>query len=118
MSSSLPSTLSRPPYVFVIFFSTNSPSAGSGAASGWLGCRPAQRARRQQPAVAEARLAVDHADFDVALKRVVLQSVIAQHHAAGGTGREQGPRRRDAIRAYPDFATAAAREQDRLVPAG
>ena len=48
--------------------------------------RFAQRAGRQQPAVAVAAAAVDHLDLDVARQAVMLQAVVADHDVAAGLG--------------------------------
>src|SRR5580698_2545377 len=46
--------------------------------------RLAQWDGRQQHAVAEAALAIDHRDFDVARERIVLQAVVIEDYAAIG----------------------------------
>jgi len=66
--------------------------------------RLAQRACRQQPAIAEAARAVDHADFHVARQPVMLQSVVGDQHIA--TGVEQQSRRGGAIAPHHHRHTA------------
>ena len=60
----------------------------SGAALGQF----AQRAGRQQLAIAVAAAAVDHLDLDIARQAVVLQAVVADHQVA--TGLRPAPARR------------------------
>lgn len=50
----------------------------------WL----SQRAGRQQPAIADAAV-VKGRNFDVALQRIVLQAIVANHHAGLGVGEQQ-----------------------------
>ena len=71
--------------------------------------RLAQRPRRQQQAVAEAPLAVDHGDLDVARERVVLQAVVAHQHVDLRDARRgaRAPRRHGRARCRPARASAA-----------
>ena len=71
--------------------------------------RLAQRAGGQQQAVAEAALAVDDRDLDVARQRVVLQAVVAHQHVASRAA-EQRLGGGDAVGARPHGIRAASDE--------
>ena len=74
----------------------------------------AQRARGQQPAIAEAARAVDDGDLDAARQSVMLQSVVGEDHVAPRMPGEERPAGGDPV-AGDDDGIAGAREQQRLV---
>ena len=75
--------------------------------------RLAQRARRQQPAVAEAARSVDHHDLAGAPETQVLQPVVGQDHLHAARG--ERPRARHAVGGDEGRTGAVARQQQRLV---
>ena len=75
----------------------------------------AQRPRGQRQPVAEAPLAVDHRDLDVARERVVLQAVVAHEHVDLGMRFEQRARRGGPVGRDVDRHARAPRDQHRLV---
>src|SRR5262245_5334137 len=77
----------------------------------------AQRASREEPSVAESARCVDHADLDVTVEAIMLQTVVADEDVAVGTRGEERAARCGPVRAYPHLAAAAAREQYRFVAA-
>ena len=76
--------------------------------------RLAQRAGRQQEAVAEATC-IDHGDLDVAREAIVLQAVIEDDDVDLRVRSAQRRDHCDAVGAHPHRAAAAAGEHDRLV---
>src|SRR5688572_1147827 len=76
--------------------------------------RLTQRPRGQEKAVAEAAC-IDYGDLEVAAHRVMLQPVVEHEDVDLGVLRAQRSRHARAIRADPNRAAAAPREDDRLV---
>src|SRR6185369_6969389 len=76
--------------------------------------RFAQRAGGKKQSVAQAALVLDR-DFEIPLKAVVLQTVVAQDEVAAGIGGAQGAGRGGAIGADPHRASGSLGKQQRLV---
>ena len=76
--------------------------------------RLAQRSGRQAAAIAQAALAVDHGDLQVARQSIVLESVVAQQQVAAEPADRQFAVRHP-VRAGDHRADAPPGEQERLV---
>src|SRR3954469_17863163 len=78
-------------------------------------CSLPKRSRGHWQAVADAAAAVDDCNFKVALKRIVLQTVITDDDVALRVSRNERLRGGNAITPDPDRATASSRQQYRLI---
>ncbi len=79
----------------------------------WL----AQRSGRQQPAIADTAVVKD-SDFDVALQGIVLQAIVANHHARFGVSEQQGTQGVSALRRYKNRSTCRTLYKGWLVTRG
>src|ERR1700674_106032 len=75
----------------------------------------AQRASGKQEAVTDAAFAVEYDNFHIALQAMVLQPVVGDDDIYLRLRGEQTPSSSDTIVSHPDWASAAPRQQDRLV---
>jgi hypothetical protein len=77
--------------------------------------RLAQRPGGKQPAIAEAALAIDYCDLDVARQTIVLKPVVADNHIAAGVGGEECQRGLCPISAGENRHATALRQEHRFV---